>query len=405
MPNPGLMTIKSRIIIFALFIICLLLKSDTAGAARVTRPNGPYGVGYRIEHLEFEGRTMAIALWYPAEVAASARTYEYAHHLFGSAVAKARPARSSAPYPLIIYSHGGTSCGIQSLFFTENLASYGYLVVAPDHQDSWNCSTDSGPEQPSEPAGGRLKIGSRSARSRLKASLALIGSYDWRFRIKEISATIDYLLLMNQQAGEWQNSINPLAIGVAGHSIGGWDALVLGGVEIHCERAEDMDPQNNKSKTSRPDRVNLCNLDGYRGKLTSLRDPRVKAVLALSPSVWVLPNHRGEAASAAPVMIISGEKRDIKPKDLLDTYNHLPAPRYLLLVRGADHRLVEDLFAARPWYRPFYRSAWFHYQEKQEIYMNYSANFFNAYLKGDPAGKTYISGPHSNRITFSAKPE
>jgi len=37
------------------------------------------------------------------------------------------------PYPLVVFSHGNGSMRLQSLFFTEYLASHGYVVAAPDH--------------------------------------------------------------------------------------------------------------------------------------------------------------------------------------------------------------------------------------------------------------------------------
>ena len=35
---------------------------------------------------------------------------------------------------VIVFSHGYSGIRFQSVFFTEWMASHGYLVVAPDHQ-------------------------------------------------------------------------------------------------------------------------------------------------------------------------------------------------------------------------------------------------------------------------------
>ena len=356
----------------------LLGLAGPARAARMTAPNGPHRVGFRIELVEFEGRSMAMAVWYPALPGPSARPYHYDRGLYGSAVLDAPADRAGAPYPLIIYSHGGICCGIQSLFYTENLASYGYVVAAPDHQDSWNCKSDSGPVRADQFGWSITSLGHRYQPAGRRVAQAVLDTYDWRFRIREISAAIDYLLAANSRPGPAQGLIDPEKIGMTGHSVGGWDALMEAGTVIDCR--PDAPPS---APSAVPKRVDLCSLDAYRGQRTSLRDPRVKAVLALSPAIWDLPDNGGEAAVSVPMMIITGDRRDITPADILDSYNHLPAPRYLLFVTGADHFVVEDLFVSRLAWRYFYRNAWFHYREIQQVYMNYSANFFNAYLKAE----------------------
>src|SRR5205807_2035617 len=45
----------------------------------------------------------------------------------------ATPDRSSAPYPVILWSHASTGQPWNSTFFTTHLASYGFVVIAPPH--------------------------------------------------------------------------------------------------------------------------------------------------------------------------------------------------------------------------------------------------------------------------------
>ncbi len=49
------------------------------------------------------------------------------------AVRDAPPRLLSAPYPLVIFSHGKDAVRWQSTFYTVTLASHGYVVAAPDH--------------------------------------------------------------------------------------------------------------------------------------------------------------------------------------------------------------------------------------------------------------------------------
>ena len=46
------------------------------------------------------------------------------------------PRADRAPYPLVVFSHGQGGIRWQSTFFTVALASHGYVVVAPDHENN-----------------------------------------------------------------------------------------------------------------------------------------------------------------------------------------------------------------------------------------------------------------------------
>ncbi len=56
----------------------------------------------------------------------------------GRRVAMWKPAGEPPPdgYPVILFSHGFTGCGTQSVFLTEALAQDGYFVLAPNHRDA-----------------------------------------------------------------------------------------------------------------------------------------------------------------------------------------------------------------------------------------------------------------------------
>ncbi len=122
---------------------------------------GPFAVGVRT--FEFtdltrpapngdRGRPLVVEVWYPA--AESARglpgatydlfsilpadlaaelTPEDVPPLTTGAVRDAAPRRKEGPYPLVLFSHGSGGVRMQSTFYTEILASHGYVVVAPDH--------------------------------------------------------------------------------------------------------------------------------------------------------------------------------------------------------------------------------------------------------------------------------
>jgi dienelactone hydrolase len=49
----------------------------------------------------------------------------------------AAPARGPKSYPVLLYSHGGLGDRNQHADLAEELASYGYIVVFPDHAHAW----------------------------------------------------------------------------------------------------------------------------------------------------------------------------------------------------------------------------------------------------------------------------
>lgn len=343
---------------------------------------------------------MPVIIWYPASPGPSAKAFDYYGSIEGRAVREAPPDAKGAPYPLIVFSHGFSGCGIQSVFLTEHLAGRGYVVAAPDHEDTFFCSADRGRVNDLYLLGA-LGMGSPEGRQRYKEIGPLLQNQDWTYRAKAISATMDYLLEENQGTGPLKGMIDPSAIGVAGHSLGGWDAFALGGVEICCDQPGDVAHQDRGAVEN--GLKGLCFEDVYRGKVTSLRDPRVKAILGLSPSVWAFPNNRGEAAVKIPTMMINGDRMDCKVEDIKDAYDHLPPPRYELILKDVDHLTVSDLFRKMVLARLVFTGYIFNYPEKREIFMNYSGNFFNAYLKNDPAGREYIKEAHYPRVLLRAQ--
>ena len=101
-----------------------------------------YQVGYKIAH--YDG--VKAAEWYPS--ATAEQSFAYSPDISSSLAKDGLPLQGCGTFPLIIFSHGLTGCGIQSIFFTETLARNGYIVVAPDHQDALSCSVDGTSQTP-----------------------------------------------------------------------------------------------------------------------------------------------------------------------------------------------------------------------------------------------------------------
>lgn len=380
-----------KILAFALLVVfgcCSLLE-----AFAVEPPAELYGIGVSIRRVELNGRDTPFVVWYPAKVKPGDDVFDYYDSVDGRAVLDAEPDAGGAPYPLIIFSSGYFGCAIQSVFFTEHLAAAGYVVAGPDHIDAFFCSSAFGANKVGYIFGGITGTGSEAAKQNFQRSNDLLKSNDWTFRTDDVSAAIDYMLAENSKAGLLEGMVDGDRIGVTGHSLGGWTSFAIGGLEVVCTGADVEGVQGGSLALE----VDLCSADVYKDKTTSLRDPRVKAILGLSPSVWAYPNNRGEPALEIPSMIITGAKRDIGLEDIRDTYDHLPPPRYEIIVKGVDHMTIADMLHHNPAAPLLTPTVIFNYSEKLELYMNYSAAFFNAFLRGDKKALEYINGAHYKR--------
>jgi len=111
---------------------------------------GPYAVGYTTLHLAGGRR---VVVWYPAQPGGSASHAQETIDLGGmlspalqklippadrvlykaNAFAGFPPVAKRGGYPLVIFSHGFAGYPEQSVTLTTHLASWGFVVAAPDH--------------------------------------------------------------------------------------------------------------------------------------------------------------------------------------------------------------------------------------------------------------------------------
>jgi predicted dienelactone hydrolase len=232
------------------------------------------------------------------------------------AIWKPAGAPPAAGFPLIVFSHGFGGCNTQSVFLMEALAGAGYLVAAPNHADA-RCGTARGlrsggwrPEEPFKKAENWSETTYKDRRS-------------------DIEAVLDAVLREKTFQGV---PVDGARIGIAGHSLGGYTALAIAG--------------------------------GW----PSWKDPRIKAVLALSPFNTPLVTKGDLKDMDVPVMYQGGTLDfGVTPtvRKMSGAYDHSSAPKYYVEFRGAGHFAWTDL-------NPRFHA----------IIGRYSLAFFDQYLKG-----------------------
>ena len=129
-------------------------QAQQAGAS--DREPGPYAVGVtrrtfvRASSTTDKPRYLNTVIWYPADASAESAP----RNGMLSAPLDAVPARSAAPYPVILYSHGSGVQPWSSSFMTSHLASYGFVVIAPPHPGNTadTCPVPCIPSNPSQVA-------------------------------------------------------------------------------------------------------------------------------------------------------------------------------------------------------------------------------------------------------------
>jgi predicted dienelactone hydrolase len=280
-------------------------------------------VGYRTMHLA--GRVVAV--WYPT-MAAAAVNYPYTRRFSGAVSFNAPPHTVCGhPVPLIVFSHGDLGCGLQSIAFTEELARHGYVVAAPDHKDAFLCHT----------------AGSASDSAGRAPQPNFFKPETWNDttfvdRRDDIEATIDGLT----STVEFQGVIDQQVIGASGHSLGGYSVVAMAG--------------------------------GW----PTWVDPRIKAVLALSP--YVMPFQvQGTLGGVRVPLMYQGGTLDIGITPFLKgangAYQHANPPAFLVELRGAGHFAWVKCGNART------TQACLATEANARLIAEYGIAFFDAYLK------------------------
>jgi predicted dienelactone hydrolase len=226
------------------------------------------------------------------------------------------PAGTPGPWPILIFSHGFHGCGTHSSFLLKSLAQDGYAVFAPNHSDSSCGGFVSWLRRPETPP----------------ASPENWNDETYSGRAQEIENLLDALL----RDPRYKSAPFDLQqVGLIGHSLGGYTVLELAGAWPRW------------------------------------KDPRIKAVLALSPYTTPFISRHTLHGIDVPVMY-QGGSRDrgitISLEQPGGAYEQTRAPKYLVEFSRAGHFAWIDSGATA----------------KHALIDEYSRAFFDRYLKGKP---------------------
>ena len=289
-------------------------------------------------------RPLPATIWYPAlnpEKATEEVVYQTilgdTLPVFGHALLNAPADLTQGPYPLVIFSHGNGGTRLDTIYYTEHLASYGFVVIAPDH--TGNTIVNGGQNQ-----------------------------YPYNvLRQLDIIRVIDFAAALSSQGNDLAGLIDTAQVAVTGHSFGAWTALAAAGAQMDLKTYETWCAENPLNDPRglgfcstfidhQPELAALAGLTAVpNGLWPPIHDMRVKAAIALAPGTTAAFGADGLANVSVPVMIMAGTGDSFVPPQYhaFLGYQWLQNDhKALVTFDGADHIMYGTSCDATPWLLP-----------------------------------------------------
>jgi len=231
---------------------------------------GPYKVGVTTITINdaTRNRPLTVDVWFPLAEGVTGDPQQYTllpgvyYESPAALSAVAESISSDGPFPLVVYSHGSGGLRYIHSNYTEAIASYGYVVVAPDH--TGNTAVD------------------RLANAETEFEVTAFN------RPNDVKAVIDAMLdPARPETADFVASVDPERIAVTGHSFGGFTTYAMA--------------------------------SGYTNSVgTFTADPRVDAIIPLAPATGDgtrLLSDADLAAITVPALVMVGTNDQTTPVD------------------------------------------------------------------------------------------
>ena len=291
------------------------------------------------------------------------------------------PEGLAQPAPVILISHGFGDIQASFDFLATHLASYGYVVMVPDHVGS-----DLGVRQ-------NFLLGFVDT---------ILSPLEFISRPQEMSLVIDELEQLAQTSPDWAAVLDLDRIGMVGDSLGGTTVLALAGAEIDYGRLDKL--CDDEQIIFNISMYLQCQARFLPSQTSRLGDPRIKAVIASHPLGAGLYGPESMAQIKIPILTFSGSndiiattiEEQIHPFVWTGSQN-----KYLALMTEGTH------FTAKPGRSGVSGFITLFVGEHRDIGTRYfkesNVAFWNTYLKEQPEYLPYLSARYAEQ-TSEGKP-
>ncbi len=213
--------------------------------------------------------------------------------------------------PLIVISHGVASSRETFAYLGQHLASYGFAVAVIEHQDI----------------------------SLEKFAQFLAGAAKFPNPDNLINQPLDVKYVLDRL--EQESKLNLQQVGIIGQSFGGYAALALAGAKLTSDRHNSScEAENYRDILLDLSSLAQCSLNELEQPIPELRDPRIKAAIAINPMGKVF-GQAGISSIETPTMIVSGTNDLIMPPVVEQirpfTWLNQNLDKYLVLVKPGTH--------------------------------------------------------------------
>lgn len=366
---------------------------------------GPHWVGIR--DLVMDGETpLDLTVWYPALNGNSLEketTYAYRVKMGGRigtasiasfrgmAIHDAPYDLSQGPYPLVVLSPGFSIGTSAYAWLAEHLASYGFVVVSPDHREHLDPENEL-----------------------------------WRAAVTRPQDIVSVLAYIDQQVesgGVLEGLVDSDVVAVVGHSYGGYTALAAGGAQIdtvgldaHCGRASEQGDSSvwlcEMLLPHLADMAALAGLDSVpAGLWPEWGDARVDAIVPLAGDAFFF-GQAGLAEVTVPVLAIGGTADSNSPYlwNTRPTFEYAASPRKVrIALNEAEHMVFTGPCESIPLHTKLFSGEFCTDTDWDRLYAHelvrhFTTAFLLAELHQDPAAAAVLSPNVVNNsdITYDA---
>jgi predicted dienelactone hydrolase len=366
--------------------------SSPSSVALTYASRGSHPVGMRT--LETDGASsIAVTVWYPASNSSHGEgmvSYRYQLKMGdplgtvsiatydGQAIRDAAFDLSNGPYPLVILSPGFSFGASTYAWLAGHLASYGFVVIAPEHQEHLDPANEL-----------------------------------WRSAIRRPQDVLSVLAYVDEQTtdgGVFDGLVNSERVAVIGHSYGGYTSLAAAGARIntpefktHCEEASASEHPAawlcDELLPHLDDMAGLAGLDGTPdGLWPAVADPRVAAIVPMAGDAFFF-GHEGLSEINVPVMAIGGTNDNDAPFEwgTHPAYEYASSPRKVLIsLTDAEHMIFTNPCAKIPFYlklfsREFCSDPDWDRNYAHELVSHFTTAFLLTELKQDSAASDALN--------------